>query len=64
MPLIKKIAFFQEHDNIKQEDLNEILVRLKYEFFKAGEIVFSFGNLHYYFKFHLGDYGDKFYILF
>ncbi|CDW71386.1 UNKNOWN [Stylonychia lemnae] len=63
MPLIKKIAFFQEHDNIKQEDLNEILVRLKYEFYKAGDIIFSFGIL-FLNNMCKGDYGDKFYIIF
>ena len=43
LSMMRKIAFFQESD-IKQAELSEILVRLRYEHHRAGDIVFSFGK--------------------
>ena len=41
--IIKKISFFQQND-IKEDELNEVYMRLQYATFNAGDIIFTYGN--------------------
>ena len=50
-PYIKEIPFFKAR-NIEGSHLNDICSELRYEQYSAGEFVF-----------HLGDYGDRFYVI-
>ena len=49
---LKKVNLFQSNSGITESDLYKICIKLKYEFYKKGEVVFEINSA-----------GNKFYII-